>query len=70
MALDVKSFSFTKSTGGAPVTQSITGIGFLPKALILWMTAQVSSGFATGYQASMGVSDGATDYAICNTFAP
>lgn len=35
MALLVKKGSFTKSTGGAPNSQVVTGIGFQPKALIL-----------------------------------
>jgi hypothetical protein len=36
MSFFAKVGSFAKSTGGAPATQAITGLGFQPKALILW----------------------------------
>ncbi len=59
--------TFTKSTGGAPASQAVTGIGFQPKALILWATAQTSFGVTTGYQFAYGITDGTDDYAVCAT---
>ncbi len=54
-----KKGNFTKSTAGAPVSQSITGLGFQPKAVIFFWTRQTAAetfnpeiqtgyGFATG----------------------
>lgn len=38
--------SFTKSTAGAPVNQSVTGVGFRPQAVIFFWTRQTATGFA------------------------
>ena len=38
MANEVATGIFTKSVGGAPAVQSVTGIGFEPKVLLLWTT--------------------------------
>jgi Tfp pilus assembly protein PilX/predicted membrane protein len=46
VGMSSKSGSFTKSTGGAPASQSITGIGFQPKAIIFFWTRQTAVGFA------------------------
>ncbi len=35
---------FTKSIGGAPASQAITGVGFQPKALILWTSGGTADG--------------------------
>lgn len=57
----VKVGSFTKSTGGAPASQAVTGIGFQPKALILWTAAQTSAdGFGAGFQYAIGFTAGAS----------
>ncbi len=58
MALDVKKGSFAKSTGGAPASQAVTGIGFQPKALILWATNQTTEVIAFGIRFGIGFSDG------------
>jgi hypothetical protein len=54
----VKHDSFTKSTAAAPASQSITGIGFKPKAVIFFWTAQTSTGnnpeVAVGYGFTTG----------------
>lgn len=44
MSFFVKVGSFVKSTGAAPATQAITGVGFQPKALILWTSGAPSGG--------------------------
>ncbi len=64
MAFSVDQGNFTKSTAGAPVDQAITGVGFVPKALILWQTPQTSAGTTAHMMAGMGVSDGTTDHAV------
>ena len=46
MALSVKKGSFAKSTGGAPASQPVTGVGFTPKFLKLWCTLQTAEGFS------------------------
>jgi len=54
----VNAGSFAKSTGGAPASQAITGVGFQPRALILWTSGATSAGswqdhihFGYGYAA-------------------
>lgn len=52
----IKVGSFAKSTGGAPASQAVTGVGFTPKALIMW-TSGATSADAThdGYTFGIGV---------------
>ncbi len=63
-AFNVKKGSFAKTTAPAPATQNITGVGFKPKALILYTTAQSAEGFADTYYFAIGVSDGATSRTV------
>ena len=63
MALDVKVGTFNKDTGTAPDSQAVTGVGFEPVALILWVTGKTSTGFAVNYQSSFGFTDGTNDFA-------
>lgn len=44
MSLFAKVGSFAKSTGAAPATQAVTGVGFQPKALILWTSGGTVDG--------------------------
>jgi hypothetical protein len=60
MALSAKYGNFTKDTDGTG-NQSVTSVGFLPKALILWTTGQTAAGFAANDILCIGYSDGATD---------
>jgi hypothetical protein len=53
-----KAGTFTKSTGAAPVSQSITGIGFSPEALIFFWTRQTTAGLASQVQAGYGFTTG------------
>ncbi len=54
-----KKGSFTKSTGGAPVSQTIAhGLGETPKAIILWTNGQTNETFSAGYRFAWGVTDG------------
>lgn len=46
--VSVREDSFTKSTAGAPASQSITGVGFKPKAVIFFWTQQTGAG--TGFK--------------------
>ena len=64
MALLTKQGSFTKSTGGAPDSQVVTGIGFQPKALILFAVPTTSVGISAEYEFGIGFSDGTDDYSI------
>lgn len=63
----VKVGSFTKSTNtSTPVSQAVTGVGFQPKALILW-TAGAPTSAATwtdSHRMSFGITTGAptSDY--------
>lgn len=52
--LRYKQGTFTRRTDG-PGLQMITGIGFQPKALILWWTRQTSSGTASGNYAGIAL---------------
>lgn len=57
----VKVGSFTKATGGAPASQAITGIGFQPKALILWTAGSTTvNTYQTDIRNSVGLTDGTT----------
>jgi hypothetical protein len=59
--------SFAKATGGAPVSQVITGVGFQPKVILFWTEGRTSAGswsenimaaigFTTGLSASKSMS--------------
>lgn len=50
--------SFTKATGGAPATQSVTGVGFQPKAVIFFWTQQTAAGFTNYVNAGVGFATG------------
>ena len=54
----VKVDSFTKSTGAAPVTQNITGVGFQPKAIIFFFTRQTAQGVAVDQYFGIGFANG------------
>ena len=57
MALSIKTGTFAKSTGAQPVSQAVTGVGFTPKALILYATPQtVFDTLGAGSYFCMGVS--------------
>jgi hypothetical protein len=60
--LQAKVGSFSKRLGVGD--QQITGVGFRPKALILFGTTQSSEGVAGGYQVSVGFSDGSNSGSI------
>ncbi len=63
----VKVGSFAKSTGGAPASQPITGIGFAPKALILWTVGATSANTYAGHiRHAFGISDGATSGCVAS----
>lgn len=51
-----KYLQFTKQTGTG--TQTITGVGFTGKALLLWSTLQTASGATTAAEFSLGMTDG------------
>ena len=51
----VKVGSFAKSTAAATASQAVTGVGFQPRALILWTTGATSSGsFGNAYTVGVG----------------
>lgn len=53
--------SFTKSTAAASVDQAVTGVGFTPKALILWTAGTTTAGgFVDGYTYAIGLTAGAS----------
>ncbi|MFN0060907.1 MAG: C25 family cysteine peptidase [Myxococcaceae bacterium] len=54
--------TFTKSTGAAPVVQSVSHtLGVVPSAIILWTTGNTNvTGFQAGFEAAVGVSDTST----------
>lgn len=61
----VKVGSFAKSTGGAPVSQAVTGVGFTPRALILWTGNNTSSdSFGASAYLGFGMSTASESYAI------
>ena len=65
MAFRTHKGSFSKSTGGAPASQEITGIPFLPKALIIWATTNptLDTNLA-GHQMAMGFTDGTAEQPV------
>lgn len=67
MSFDTYVGQLTKTTSGAPVDQAITGIGFLPKLVIMWSADHTANGSYTGdYLFCFGASDGLTDYSACS----
>lgn len=57
--------SFNKSTGAAPDAQSVTGIGFTPKAVVLASDQRVGSGSSSNHNRfGLGASDGSNQYAM------
>jgi hypothetical protein len=52
--------TFNKSTAAATASQAVTGVGFTPKALILYCTAETAEGFAANLAMSIGMTSGAT----------
>jgi len=56
MALSAKYFTFTKATGTG--TQTVTGVGFTGKALILWTTWLLAAGTTTASELCIGITDG------------
>jgi hypothetical protein len=67
MAFDCKvgSFSLNTSTG----TQSVTGVGFQPKALILWASDQTADGSGADIQASIGFGTSSTNRGVSSANA-
>lgn len=57
----VKVGSFTKSTAAATASQAVTGLGFLPKVLLLWTAAATADGFSDGYHYAFGATTGAAE---------
>jgi hypothetical protein len=53
--------SFTKSTAAAPASQSITGLGFQPKAVIFFWTRQTATGFAARQSSGFGFTTGSSN---------
>lgn len=56
MAFSSKYLQFAKATGTG--VQTVTGVGFLGKALLLWTTSQTSLGATTGALLGLGMTDG------------
>lgn len=54
--------TFTANT--ATGNQTISGIGFTPKAIILWTSYQTATGFTDGYQFQIGMTDGTNQNSI------
>lgn len=67
MGLSVKAGSFTKSTAAATASQSVTGLGFTPKCLILWSVGGLTSGtWVAHVMQTYGFTSGASNsYSIC-----
>lgn len=62
-------FAANTSTGN----QTISGIGFTPKAIILWTSYRTATGFTDGYQFQIGMADGTNQNSwavISNEAAP
>ncbi len=59
--VSLKVGNFTKSTGGAPASQAVTGVGFQPKAVIFYWTRQTATGFATIQRMGFGFATGASN---------
>jgi hypothetical protein len=60
----VKKGTFVKSIAAAPAVQNITGLGFQPKALILFTSDQTAEGFNDSYSFAMGFSNGTTSRSV------
>lgn len=58
----VKVGHFTKSTGSAPVTQKITGVGFKPEWVMMTTVDDVNTAPSPNNRWSVGVFDGATSF--------
>ncbi len=67
MALSVACGNFQKSTGGAPASQAIIGLGFTPKVLFLWSTLEDSFGsFVSECEMAHGMTTGASQsFSVC-----
>jgi hypothetical protein len=64
----IKVGTFTKSTDGAPVQQAITGVGFQPRALVLWTSAQAyAAAWTDNLFLAMGMTDGTTQRAVAES---
>ncbi len=62
MAYSVKKGSFTAKTSTG--SQAYTGVGFQPKALIMWVTPATAEGFVADAGLGIGLSDGSTDRGV------
>ncbi len=57
--------SFTKSTAGAPTTQTIAhGLGSVPKAIILWTDGRTNESMGTSFLYGFGMTDGTTSRSV------
>lgn len=54
--------SLTKSTSSAPVTQSVTGLGFDPSLVLMGGTGKTGAGQSGGFGFSLGASDGTDEF--------
>lgn len=54
--MNVKKGTFTAATGTGD--QTVSGIGFTPKAVMIWTSYQTAAGFTDGYLFQIGMSDG------------
>ncbi|MCP6719145.1 MAG: helix-turn-helix domain-containing protein, partial [Patescibacteria group bacterium] len=59
-ALSFKKGSFAKTSGVVPVSQSITDVGFEPKAVIFFWTRQTTAGFLAGQSMGYGFAASST----------
>ena len=66
-AVNVKSGTFYKKT--SPGTQQITGVGFLPKAVIFFATKQTALGNAIGNYVGVGVTAGSSNSASISAWS-
>ena len=62
----IKTGQFTGNTGTPNYTQSVTGVGFQPKAIIFWSTDSLASGstLGTGVRGSFGFADGTNGFVM------
>ena len=61
----IKVGSFAKSTGVAPVTQTVNhGLGQTPKALILWTDGKINENFTDSFRYAFGMTDGTTSKSV------
>src|SRR6516165_6894256 len=64
----IKTGSFAKATGGAPVAQSVPhGLGQTPTALILWTDGKTNNAFSGSFQYALGFSDGTASASVAAT---